>query len=265
LGDQPIGSGSYGTVWLAKTLMGTYRAIKVVYRSTFDQAHPFEREFKGIRNYEPLSRTHPGLVQILQVGLNETDGYFYYVMEVADDDLAGQSIDHQNYLPRNLRNVLNRGALPLADSVDLGLALADAVRYLHQHHLIHRDIKPANIIFVNGSPKLADIGLVTEMQSNAGNATWIGTEGYIPPEGPGTALADVYSLGKVIYEASTGLDRSQFPELSSRVQWNSDPQAYQALNEIILTACERDPKNRYSTAADLHNALAKLRHQLAKQ
>src|SRR6185369_3085811 len=186
----------------------------------------------------------------------------YYVMEVADDNVAGQEINHQKYLPRNLQNVLNHGALPLADSVDLALALADAVRYLHQYHLIHRDIKPANIIFVNGSPKLADIGLVTEMQSHVGNATWIGTEGYIPPEGPGTAVADIYSLGKVIYEASTGLDRSQFPELSSRVEWSSDP--YQALNQIIHKACERDPKNRYRTAADLHNALTKLRHDLAK-
>ena len=62
----------------------------------------------------------------------------------------------------------------------------------HPHAgLIHRDIKPSNIIFVNGIPKLADIGLVAE-QSEA--KSFVGTEGFIPPEGPGTPRADIYSL-----------------------------------------------------------------------
>jgi hypothetical protein len=78
-----IGDGSYGEVWLAKNLLGSYRAIKIVYRKTFQHDHPFEREFKGIRKFEPISRTHEGLVDILQVGRG--DGYFFYMMELADD------------------------------------------------------------------------------------------------------------------------------------------------------------------------------------
>src|SRR4029453_8513185 len=63
-----IGSGSYGEVWLARSVMGTYRAAKVVYREKFDNDHPFEREWLGIEKLEPISRTHSGLVSILHIG-----------------------------------------------------------------------------------------------------------------------------------------------------------------------------------------------------
>src|SRR5882762_715053 len=79
-----IGRGSYGEVWLARNVMGTYRAVKVVYRRTFDNARPFEREFRGIQKFEPVSRLHDGLMDILQVGRNDQAGHFYYVMELAD-------------------------------------------------------------------------------------------------------------------------------------------------------------------------------------
>src|SRR2546427_9688626 len=77
-----IGEGSYGEVWLARNKLGTLRVVKVVYRRTFEDARPFERDFRGIQKFEPISRSHDGLVDILQVG--GTDEYFYYVMELAD-------------------------------------------------------------------------------------------------------------------------------------------------------------------------------------
>src|SRR5262245_25958424 len=82
---RKIGGGSYGEVWLARNILGTLRAVKIVYRRDFSEAYPFEREFKGIQKYEPVSRTHDGLVDILQIGRNDTAGHFYYVMELADD------------------------------------------------------------------------------------------------------------------------------------------------------------------------------------
>src|SRR5262245_7871708 len=81
-----IGSGSYGEVWLARNVVGTLRAAKIVCRRDFSDAYPFEREFKGIQKYEPVSRSHEGLIDILQIGRNDGEGYFYYVMELADDD-----------------------------------------------------------------------------------------------------------------------------------------------------------------------------------
>ena len=81
-----IGTGSYGEVWLARTLVGTLRAVKVVHRQTFEQEQNFDREFKGLQKFEPISRSHDGLVDILQLGRNDEGGFFYYVMELADGE-----------------------------------------------------------------------------------------------------------------------------------------------------------------------------------
>ena len=99
---RPIGRGAYGEVWLARNKLGTLRAVKIVYRKTFGDARPFEREFKGIQKFEPISRSHEGLVDILQVG--GTDEYFYYVMELADSAAAASDqcsvVSDQSSQPR---------------------------------------------------------------------------------------------------------------------------------------------------------------------
>src|SRR5512132_4331584 len=86
-----IGHGAYGEVWLARNVFGTFRAVKLVHRRNFSDEYPFEREFKGIQKYEPISRNHEGLIDILQVGRNEAAAYFYYVMELADRAGASDS------------------------------------------------------------------------------------------------------------------------------------------------------------------------------
>jgi serine/threonine protein kinase len=80
-----IGTGAYGEVWLARNALGTLRAAKIVYRAQFNEDRPYDREFNGILKYEPVSRTHAGLIQVLHVGRNDRAGCFYYVMELADD------------------------------------------------------------------------------------------------------------------------------------------------------------------------------------
>src|SRR5215468_6450938 len=82
---RPIASGAYGQVWLARNRLGTYRAVKIVHRVNFTHDRPFEREFAGIKTFEPFSRSHEGLVDLLQVGRDDEAGYFYYVMELAED------------------------------------------------------------------------------------------------------------------------------------------------------------------------------------
>src|SRR5215831_19175906 len=77
-----IGKGSYGEVWLARNSVGTHRAVKIVRRQTFEHDRPFERELSGLKRFEPISRLHEGFVDVLQVGINEQEGYFYYVMEL---------------------------------------------------------------------------------------------------------------------------------------------------------------------------------------
>ena len=249
-----IGRGSYGEVWLARNVLGTWRAVKIVRRSAFDDDRPYEREFAGIQRFEPISRSHESQLNILQVGRVE-DG-FYYVMELADDMGRGRDIDEATYTPRDLRSELHlHGRLPVSDCLRLGLALTTALEHLHKHGLVHRDIKPSNIVFVNGIPKLADIGLVAQAEATM---SFVGTEGFVPPEGPGTAQADIYSLGKVLYELSTGHDRHQFPELPTNVGELADGDQLGELNEVLLKACQRNPAERYQTAAEMHADLALL-------
>src|SRR6266436_7637474 len=96
-----IGEGAYGAVWLAKSVMGTFRAVKVVYRDNFNDERPYEREFTGIKTFEPISRSNEGLVDILQIGRNDEAGYFYYVMELADD--AGEEPKPEYRNPKEVR------------------------------------------------------------------------------------------------------------------------------------------------------------------
>src|SRR4030095_8898385 len=80
-----VGRGSYGEAWLARNMLGSLRAVKVVHRSSFDSERPYERELNGLKRFEPVSRTHPNLISILHLGQNSAAGYFYCVMEAADD------------------------------------------------------------------------------------------------------------------------------------------------------------------------------------
>src|SRR5262249_17914568 len=127
--------------------------------------------------------------------------------------------------------------------------------------LIHRDIKPSNIIFVAGAPKLADIGLVTRVAENPREVSFLGTRGYLAPEGPGTPAADLYSLGKVLYEAYTGLAREQFPSLPTHLLESPSP-ILAELNQIVLKACEVDRRQRYQSAAEFHRKLAELQERV---
>jgi len=251
-----VGRGSYGEVWLARNVMGTYRAVKIVYRQKFDDARPFQREYHGIQKFEPISRSHEGLMDILQVGQSEAEQSFYYVMELADDLSSGRQIDPTRYRPRTLRCGVNEGGCRSpGECVALGLALTDALSAMHRHGLVHRDIKPSNIIFVNGVPKLADIGLVTSLDATL---TYVGTEGFMPPEGPGAPQGDVYSLGKVLYEISTGKDRQEFPVLSTSMRTSAERKELLELNEVLVKACAFDPRKRYKTAEEMHTDLALL-------
>jgi CHASE2 domain-containing sensor protein len=258
-----IGKGAYGEVWLARDLIGSFHAIKVVYRKSFTSASPFEREFRGLQRFGPISRSHPGLVQVLYVGKDDPGGYFYYSMEMGDDVATGPQIDPATYSPRNLaKDIEKRGRIPFDECLQLALDLTAALDYLHQQKLIHRDIKPSNIIFVRGQPKIADIGLVTEVAATGHDATWIGTPGYIPPEGPGTPAADVFSLGKVLYEAAMGRTLEHFPELPDTLIERPDYKQLVQLNQIILKAAENNVSVRYKTAGQMHADLLKLQTKL---
>jgi WD40 repeat protein len=284
--------------------MGTFRAVKIVHREDFARDRPFTREYEGLLKYEPISRSHPNLMQILHVGRREE--YFFYVTELADDanaehpnaecgmrnaeqaspvdrerkppsaqrgnreeveaerpgDVprsalpAPRLLDPQSYVPRTLQEDLERRRrLPIKECVPLAVALASALKHLHDHELVHRDVKPSNVIFVHGVPKLADIGLVATVGDSR---SIVGTEGYLPPEGPGNPQADLYSLGKLLYEVSTGLNRRDYPRLPQDLREWPDAQELLEFNEVLLRACAKDTEQRYHQAGELLADLALL-------
>jgi serine/threonine protein kinase len=211
----------------------------------------------------PVSLEHPGLVRVLHVGRNDADAYFFYIMELADDQQNGQGFDPEKYSPKSIETELRkRQCLPVAECVQLGLQLSAALDFLHASKLVHRDIKPANIIFVKGNLKLADIGLVSDLHGPGASGTFLGTPGYIPPEGPGSAVADIFSLGKVLYVAWTGKYASDFPELPDGLDEKADVPGLFQLNEIVVKACDNDPRRRYKSAMELHAALLRLQQRL---
>ena len=241
---------------MARTVTGLHRAVKVVSREDFDLEKTFEREFEGIQRYERVSQDHPGLVDVLHVGREPDADFYYYVMELADD-VSGEPSDEMepaSYRPRTLASDLRQHPIrEIGECVTLGRSIAEALAHLHRAGLTHRDVKPSNIIFVKGVPRLADIGLV----ANSGQRTFVGTEGYVPPEGPGTSSADLYALAMVLYEMHTGKDRLDFPELPTnhelaptvnRDQWHK-------LNAVICRAGSPDPRKRFESGMAFSEAL----------
>jgi serine/threonine protein kinase len=256
-----IGKGAYGEVWLARDEIGAYHAVKIIHKKSFADRGPFEREYRGILQYTPISRTHHALVHILNVGRNSEAGFFFYVMELADCANTGRQIAPDVYCAHTLAHDLDiRGRLTIRESLGLGLELMEGLRYLHSKQLVHRDVKPANIIFVNGVPKLADAGLVTHVAEAKRDVKDLGTHGYVPPEGPGSQGADVYSLGKVLGEASSGRPEIQATVLASLDEAEQD--ALLQFNEILFRACHEDAGTRYQSVDEFQDELMHLSDRL---
>ena len=235
---RKIGTGAYGEVWLARSVIGAYRAVKVVWREDFADEQIFIREFDGVLTYEPIARGIPGLVHILHVGQNSGPSrYYFYVMELADDAYTGSHTDPDSYIPRTLHSDMQQYGnrpMPLDYVLEVGCQLSRALAGLHAQELTHRDVKPTNVIFINGRVKLADAGLV----AHSNQRSFVGTEGYIPPEGPGTPRADVYALAKVLYEMSTGMDRLNFPALPAELPEGATHRRWIEFNKIICAAAD---------------------------
>jgi formylglycine-generating enzyme required for sulfatase activity len=244
------GCGAYGEVWQAEDISGRLLAIKIVSKKMYGSG--WQREFNGIKNYCRLISNHPNLIQIMHVG--EDDKYFFYTMELADN-LAEPGKPY--YADTLADRLAANGPFPPEQLVILTKYLLNGVGTLHEAGLIHRDIKPANIIFVNGMPKLSDIGFVAQRDANMSLA---GTVGFIPPEellgendsstGNNTHY-DIYAIGKVMYCALTRLPPDEFPFLPESV--NSD--LGKRLSQVIGIACCRNPAARISSIDEFRKLL----------
>ena len=250
---RPIGCGAYGEVWLGRTITGQWRAVKIVRRDSFAESSAYDREFAGVSHYSSIAMQHPGLVQMYLVGRNADAGFFYYTMELADEIGGTHNIVPQTYAPSSLAARLQTtGPLTTVQALALGEHLTAALQHLHSHGMIHRDVKPANIVHVHGQPKLADPGLMGLM-GGADTGGVAGTPGYAPAEDNGSMAADLFAVGRVLYEAVSGKDSLCFPE------FDKPDASLRALNPILLKACDPDVASRYQRAGDLAEDLAAVR------
>jgi len=268
--DPPFAEGAYGKVWLARNAIGQWQALKAIYLAKFGQRfEPYEREFTGVKKYKPISNQHPGLLRVDFVSKKKSAGYFYYVMELGDGLEPGWEKEPLKYIPGDLARVRAQAEghrLPLGECLRIGISLAEALEFLHRQGLAHRDIKPQNIIFVQGQPKLADVGLIADVLRPDEERTWVGTPGFMPPppELPGTPQADIYGLGMVLYVIRTGREPALFPEVSTTLVEKANHMDFIRFNAVILKACQPDRAERYASTAEMRDALLQAQQALGR-
>ena len=250
---KTIGEGGMANVYLAKdTILDRHVAIKVL-RGDLANDEKFVRRFQR-EALSASSLTHPNIVEIYDVG--QDDGDYFIVME---------------YIPgKNLKQLIKkRGGLTVEEVVDIMLQITSAMSTAHDALIIHRDLKPQNILIQDdGGIKITDFGIA--MALNATQLTQtnsaMGSVHYFPPEqasGKGATLkSDVYSLGIMMYELLTGELpfrgdnaveialkhlKEPLPDLKDKV-----PNIPQAVENIVIKATSKNPKNRYNNANEMH-------------
>lgn len=247
-----IGRGGFGEVYAAtntalkRTAAASElpRALKVVSRKQFT-------ELSGIEEFLTKIKDFSRLVQVYEFG-EAGRHYFWYTMPRADN----VSRTKGKYLAKSLDTTLKMAefknlGLPVAAVYPIGLAIASALKHVHEVGLAHSDVKPGNILCIGNRWHLGDMGL---LKSARDNVSLSGTKPYWPPEGPLRDLkkADLYALGLTLYEAVTGCrDVYRAPEeIRGRTSASLDAPV-RPLWKILAKACAADPDHRYETAGDL--------------
>ena len=263
---SPLGAGGMGEVYEAKdTRLGRTVAIKVLPEGLAENPERrarFEREARTVSQL-----THPHVCTLYDVG--EEEGLHFLVMEHLEGETLAERLD--------------RGALPLEETLRYGAQIGEALHAAHRRGVIHRDLKPANVMLTKDGVKLLDFGLA-RMAAGAGEAvadlptmtmreegaltdegTVLGTFPYMSPEqvegGQADARSDIFALGAVLYEMTTG--RRAFtgesaasvmasilraePEPLSQVEPVSPP----IFDHLVSRCLAKDPEERWQSAKDV--------------
>jgi len=254
---EEIGRGGMGVVYRARDLLlDRTVALKTIRSGQFADSE--ERDRFRVEAEAAAQLDHAGIVPVYSSG--EVDGVCFIAMGY----IQGGS----------LRESLRDGPLDPRDAAALMQQISLAVDYAHGRGVVHRDLKPGNILIGDsGVPRITDFGLARRIGSDSsltGTGQILGTPGYMPPEqARGTSgdspLADVYSLGAVLYCLVTGRPPFQAAVALETLRQviESDPVSPRVLNsavprdlETIIAKClEKSPEQRYSTAADLSDDL----------
>jgi eukaryotic-like serine/threonine-protein kinase len=274
--DHRIASGGMGAVWRAvDRLLDRPVAVKLLRREFADDPAFVERFRREARAAATL--THPNVAGVFDYG--ERDGQAFIVMEL---------VEGENLAERLART----GPLPWPEALAVAEQVARALATAHAGGLVHRDVKPANVLLGNGigdgSPpgapsfqgsqvvKVTDFGIAQAAQAATtltGTGTILGSAGYVAPEqasgeqvGP---AADLYGLGCVLFEMVTGRAPYQGDNAVSLASQHifgpvPNPRALRpdlpgTVAAIVLKAMQKDPGQRFASAAVMADALADAR------
>ena len=253
---RSIGEGGMANVYLGyDTILDRNVAIKVL-RGDLAGDEKFVRRFQR-EALSASSLAHPSIVEMYDVGVD--DGLYFIVMEYVDGKTIKQLIK-------------KRGNLTLSEAIDIMLQLTDGMSHAHDSYIIHRDLKPQNIMIKDdGQIKITDFGIAMALNSTQLTQTnsVMGSVHYLPPEqasGKGSTIkSDIYSMGIIFYELLSGslpfrgdnaveiaLKHMRDPLPSLRAENSNIPQS---IENIILKATAKNPKNRYEDARSMHDDL----------
>ena len=250
---RSIGEGGMANVYLAHdTILDRDVAVKIL-RGDLADDEKFVRRFQR-EAIAASSLSHPNIVEMYDVG--EDNGKYYIVMEYVEG--------------KTLKSLIKkRGALTLPEVIDIMQQLTSAISCAHDSNIIHRDIKPQNVLIKeDGIVKITDFGIAMALNSNELTQTnsVMGSVHYLPPEqanGKGATLkSDIYSLGIVMFELLTGklpFRGENAVEIAIKQMKNQIPSVCslnenipQSVENIILKACAKNPKNRYGTVKEMY-------------
>lgn len=253
---KSIGEGGMANVYLAyDTILDRNVAVKVL-RGDLANDEKFVRRFQR-EALSASSLSNPNIVEVYDVG--EDNGEYYIVMEYVEG--------------KHLKSLIKkRGKLTVPEVIDIVLQITNGLSVAHDSYIIHRDIKPQNILIMDdGLIKITDFGIAVAMNATQLTQTnsVMGSVHYLPPEqasGKGATLqSDIYSIGILMYELLTGklpfkgenaveiaLKHLKEPMPSIRDELPDIPQS---VENIILKAAAKNPKNRYADAREMHEDL----------
>jgi len=266
---SPLGVGGMGEVYRARDArLSREVAIKVLpefLSSDPDRLRRFEQEARAA-----AALNHPNILAVYQMGT--TDGVPYLVSEL----LEGET----------LRETLRRGPIPLLKSINYAVQIAHGLAAAHEKGIIHRDLKPENLFITrDGRVKILDFGLakvVDSKEEEQGPALTLplrteaglvlGTMGYMAPEQvrekPADFRSDIFAFGAILHEMLTGqraFQKSTTADTIGAILHQDPPSVSQispntpvALERAVQRCLEKNPEQRFQSAADLAFALEAL-------